>query len=255
MSSKDILLTCIWTTDGFVVVDNKSIPAQDEAYLKISESASKITVQIPKGLSLINKKIIERRVQSIAKSGFVIPNTSLRIGGGFEIVLSKDEEEIPTVLLQEGYKYLYDEFSPQKGVTKVAEKPTVVVEQEYIPSFLKHETRETDYPKRAEREEDKPPIKIIRESEETTDESHPKEELELLQHGTSEVLAGRFIIALSEYGDIFFNRNGPLYTVDFSHGKVEFNIEKGKIEILRTERISQDDKTIQLAIEKATKEI
>jgi len=254
MSSKDIVLTCIWTSEGFVVVDNKNIPAQDEAYLKISESESKITVRIPKGLSLITKKIVERRVQSIAKSGFTVPNSSLRIGGGFKVEISKDDE-IPSFLLQEGHKYSFDEYSPQKSVTTVSEKAIVFSEQEYIPSFLKHGMNESDYSRKPEREEEKPLLEEIGEREETVVDSLSKQELELSQQGISEILAGRFIIALSEYGDIFFNRNGSIYLVDFSHGKVEFNIENGKVEILRTERISENDRTIQLAIEAATKEL
>ena len=254
MSSRDILLTCIWTADDFVVVDNKTILAQDEAILKISESESKITVQIPKGLSLINKKIIERRVKSIAKSGFAVPNSSLRIGGGFEIAVTK-YEEIPSVLLQEGHKYSYDEFSPSKEVTTVMEKTPTVSEQEYIPSFLKHESRESDLPTKLVRDEEKPPLEIIRESEETTVNNLQKQELELPPHGISEILAGRFIIALSEYGDIFFSRNDSSYSVDFSQGKLEFNIVDGKIAILQTERISKDNKIIHVAIETAMKEL
>ncbi|MHA1443423.1 MAG: hypothetical protein ACTSR4_01555 [Candidatus Hodarchaeales archaeon] len=254
MSSRDILLTCIWTTDEFIVVDNKTLPAQDEAILKISESESKITVQIPKGLSLITKKIIERRVQSIAKSGFTIPNSSLRIGGGFEVIISK-HEEIPTTLLQEGHQYLYEEFSPPKHVTEVVEGAIIPSESEYIPSFLKHDVTESDYPRKFEREEEKTSQEEPGESEEVTSESFPKQKSELSGQGISEILAGKFIIALSEYGDIFFSKNGSDYSVDFSQGKVVFNTERGKIEILRTERLSEDDKTVQLAIETATKEL
>jgi hypothetical protein len=254
MSSRDILLTCIWTADDFVVVDNKTISGQDEAILKISERESKITVQIPKGLSLINKKIIERRVQSIAKSGFAVPNSSLRIGGGFEIAVTK-YEEIPSVLLQEGHKYSYDEFSPTKEVTTVVEKTPTVSEQEYIPSFLKHESTESDLPRKLVRDEEKPPLEIIRESEETTVNNLQNQELELPPHGISEILAGRFIIALSEYGDIFFSKKDSSYSVDFSQGKLEFNILDGKVAILQTERISKDNKIIHVAIETAMKDL
>ena len=253
MSSRDILLTCIWTTDEFIVVDNKTLPAQDEAVLKISESESKITVQIPKGLSLITQKIIERRVQSIAKSGFAVPNSSLRIGGGFEVSISK-HEEIPTVLLQEGHQYLYDEFSPPKTVTEVAARTFIPSESDYVPSFLKHNVRESDYPRKLERDEEKPSQEEPIESEEVKREIYPKQKSEHSGQGVSEILAGKFIIALSEYGDIFFSKKGSNYSVDFSHGKVEFNTERGKIDILRTERLSENDETVQLAIETATKE-
>ncbi|MCK4848293.1 MAG: hypothetical protein KAT16_04650, partial [Candidatus Heimdallarchaeota archaeon] len=178
MSSKDILLTCIWTTDGFVVIDNKNIPTKDEAYLKISESESKITAQIPNGLSLIAKKIIERRVQAIAKSGFTVPNSSLRIGGGFKVEITK-QDEIPSILLQEGHKYSFDEFSPQKSVTTVMEKTIVSSELEYIPSFLKHDVSESDYSKKLEREEEKPTLEKIEEKEETKVESFTKQEVGL----------------------------------------------------------------------------
>lgn len=254
MSSKDILLTCIWTTDGFVVIDNKNIPTKDEAYLKISESESKITAQIPNGLSLITKKIIDRRVQSIAKSGFTVPNSSLRIGGGFKVEITK-QDEIPSILLQEGHKYSFEEFSPKKSVKTVMEKTIVSSELEYIPSFLKHDVSESDYSKKLERKDEKPSIEKKEEKKEIKVESFTKQEAGLLKQGISEILAGRFIIALSEYGDIFFNRNGSIYSVDFSLGKVEFNTENGKVEILRTDRISEEDEMVQSAIESATKEL
>ena len=253
MSSKEIFLTCIWTVDDFVVVDNKTIPAQDEAILTISESQSKITVQIPNCLSLINKKIIERRVQSIAKSGFAIPNSSLRVGGGFEIEVTKDEE-IPTVLLQEGHKYSYDEFSPPKEVTTIVETKPTFSDEEYIPSFLKHDAEESDFPRKIV-SEDIPSRDVIRESEETTADPLPTGDLEPSKYGVSETLAGRFVIALSEYGDVLFSRNDSSYSVDFSQGKLEFNTDKGKIEILQTERISKEDKIVQVAIETATEEL
>jgi len=256
MSSKDIEITCIWTTDGFVVVDNKTKPAQYEASLKISEIESKITVHIPKEYSLINKKIIERHVQSIAKSGFAVPNSNLRIGGGFEVEVKK-HEEIPSILLQEGHKYSYDEFSDSpssKSVTTVVEETVLDSESEYIPSFLKHDEKESDYQIKSEQEEEKITQEVVIENEEKTSERLLNQKLDVSDLKISDILAGKFIIALSVYGDIFFSRNGPNYSVDFSHGKVEFYTENGKITILRTERISQNHEKIQSAIETATKE-
>ena len=243
MSSKDILLTCIWTSDGFVVVDKKTKPSQDEAYLIISEKDGSINVNIPKSFSLITKKIIERRVQSIAKSGFAIPNSSLRIGGGFKIEVMK-HEEIPSVLLQEGHKYSYDEFSPPKEVTTIVEETITKTESEYIPSFLKLEGKESEFGTVSPKTEDSQETLIIdRETKVSSDQ------------GFSDVLAGRFIIALSEYGDIFFNRQGPIYSVDFSHGKVIFRIENERIVIDQTERIQENDDCLREAVSIAEKQL
>lgn len=113
MSGKNLKITCIWRTDEFIVSESKSAPLGDEAVLIIDEGAETISASIPSSYSLITKKIIERRLNSIARSGFKIPKTNIRIGLGFQVEVKK-EEKFPDVLLQEGHKYSYDIFGPVK---------------------------------------------------------------------------------------------------------------------------------------------
>ena len=141
MSEKDIILSCIWRSDDFVVSETKIQPSDNEAVLIIDENTEKISIQIPRHFSLITKKIIERRVQSITKSGFLIPKTQIRIGSGFEVEIIK-EEVIPEVLLQEGHKYsLEGPMAPTEAPSSPKIKDE---EEEYIPTFL---TQEQTIPK------------------------------------------------------------------------------------------------------------
>ncbi|PWI48755.1 hypothetical protein CEE45_05040 [Candidatus Heimdallarchaeota archaeon B3_Heim] len=248
MSTKDIVVTCVWTTDGFVFLDKKNEPTSDEAVLRIDEGAESISVTIPKELSLISKKIIERRVQSIAKSGFTLPNTSLRIGGGFKVEIIKSDE-IPDILLQEGHKYTLSEFPAQKKEKKSqVKRPTIPSELDYVTTFLIHEPTEQQQPQIAQvvMEMEKPEeLPISKESEQT---KVPRTEMVDLP---TENIAGSFIVALSEYGDVYLRRQKSTFTVEYSKGRIEFEVQNGEITIFSTERVAEDDESIKSALEKS----
>ena len=244
MSEKNIVLTCIWRSDDFVVSETKIHPSENEAVLTIDENSEKIAIQIPGHLSLVTKKIIERRVQSISKSGFLIPKTQVRIGTGFEVEILKDEV-IPDVLLQEGHKYSLDmPTAPAETPTQsIAEK---VEEEEYIPTFLKQEqqqipdttptihiTSEIETPYEA------PPVEITRETEQFLEDA--------------ESIAGRFIIALAKTGDVYVTLKNNQYSVEYSAGRVDFRVREGDIDIVLTKRITKDDQTLKQAILDATR--
>jgi hypothetical protein len=250
MGSKDIVLTCVWSSDDFVVIDSKTKPTSDEAVLKIDEGSEKISIQIPSEFSLIKKKIIERRVQSISKAGFAIPNTSLRIGGGFQIEM-ETSEEIPDVLLQEGHKYTYGEFTPQNvpSETKV-ERPTLPSQLEYTPSFLKYD-QEEEIPGSTvtKLSEETSPIQELS-STEIAPEIVSEEKPIITENLHNEAIAGSFVIALSEYGDIYLSKDDESYSIEYSLGRVDFNIQEGQINVLSTDRIPPDDQSIESAIKK-----
>ncbi len=239
MSEKNIILTCIWRTDGFTVSDTKILPSDNEAYLIIDENTEKITVQIPQHFSLITKKIIERRVQSIAKSGFLVPKTQIRIGGRFEVEITK-EEEIPDVLLQEGHKYSLESPIPVETPSKLKVEEA---EEEYTPTFLIHEpmVSETQVPTRAEAD-----ISLESLTPETVEVSEQLFE-------DDESIAGRFIIALTQTGDVYITQKNNHYSVEYSAGRVDFLVRNGNIEILLTKRITTDDQTLNQAISAATR--
>ena len=239
MSEKNIILFAVWRSDGFVVSDRGIQASEDESILTINENTSKITVQIPRNFSLITKKIIERRVQSIAKSGFLVPKTQLRIGAGFEVEITKDEF-IPDVLLQVGHKYSLETPVPFVEPSKQFEKEET--EKEYIPTFLSQELPVTDTQS------------TVRPEVDTYQESLTPEKMEpSLKDDDS--ISGRFIIALSKMSDVYITQKNNHYSVEYSAGRVDFLVNNGEIEILLTKRIALDDQTLNQAIAAATGKI
>ncbi len=249
MSEKNIILTCIWRSDEFVATNEKIEHLGDEAVLLIDENTEKIIVKIPSHLSLIAKKIIERRVQSITKTGFSVPNTQIRIGMGFEVEITKDEV-IPEVLLQEGHKYSLDrpEFIADTPSQPIVEEKTEA-ELEYIPTFLKQEQLESDT---------QPLVKTVAVAAAEADFSQePPRTLEVTERPVNdpESIAGRFVIALSNTGDVYLTRKNDHYSIEYSAGRVDFDVRNGDIQILLTKRISADDQTLEQARLAATQKL
>lgn len=239
MSEKNIILFAVWRSDGFVVSDRGIQASEDESILTINENTSKITIQIPRHFSLITKKIIERRVQSIAKSGFLVPKTQLRIGAGFEVEITKDEF-IPDVLLQVGHSYSLETPVPFVEPSKQFEKEET--EKEYIPTFLSQESLVTDTQP------------TVRPEVDTYQESLTPEKMKpSLKDDDS--ISGRFIIALSKLSDVYITQKNNHYSVEYSAGRVDFLVNNGEIEILLTKRIAPDDQTLNQAIAAATGKI
>ncbi|MFX1504908.1 MAG: hypothetical protein ACFFDC_02230 [Promethearchaeota archaeon] len=246
MSVKNIVLTCIWRSDDFVVSETKVHPSENEAVLTIDENTEKISIQIPGHLSLITKKIIERRVQSISKSGFLIPKTQVRIGTGFEVEIVKDEA-IPEVLLQEGHKYSLEMSTApvETPILPVVEKMKEEEEEEYVPTFLTQEQQIPDTPSTVQitpevkTHHEIPPVEIAREVRQFSDDA--------------ESIAGRFIITLAKTGDVYVTRKDDQYSIEYSAGRVDFRVDEGDIDIVLTKRITKDDQTLKQAILNATR--
>jgi hypothetical protein len=229
-------------SDEFVVSETKIHPSENEAVLTIDENTEKISIQIPGHFSLISKKIIERRVQSISKSGFLIPKTQVRIGTGFDVEIVK-EEVIPDVLLQEGHKYSLD--MPTAPAETPSQPIVRVEEEEYIPTFLKQEQQIVDTPTTTVqiasevKTHETPPVEITGEPEQFLDDA--------------ESIAGRFIIALAKTGDVYVTHKNNQYSIEYSAGRVDFRVHEGDIDIIMTKRITEDDQTLKQAIINATR--
>lgn len=244
MSQKNIVLTCVWRSDDFIVSDSRIDHSDDETVLTINENTEKITVKIPKHLSIVSKRIIERRVNSIAKSGFSVPRTQIRIGMGFEVEITK-EEVIPDVLLQEGHRYSLERpVTPIETPSEPISTVTETVESEYIPTFLSQEVSQIDT---------QPPMRPKPEvfpSKETTTVDIP--ETPEKPFNDDESIAGRFVVNLSKTGDVYLTQKEDHYSVEYSAGRVDFRVQNGDIEIIMTKRIATDDKTLNQAISAAT---
>ncbi len=258
MSEKNLILTCLWRTDEFVITDNASAPSDEDAVLIIDENAEKITARIPTHFSLITQRIIERRVSSIAKSGFTIPKSRLRIGTGFEVSIIK-EEAIPDVLLQVGHHYSYDETQiPQKTSAPQVTPAFISTDTgDYIPSFLKHDQIDSEIQTIARLESAPESVQEVKEEKQ---EKVPVEvpEPEVIEEpeitiDNDETIAGRFAVALTKTSDIYFARKTNHFSIEYSAGRVDFSVQNGKIKLLSTRRISDKDQTLEEAISEATK--
>jgi hypothetical protein len=251
MKTKNFMITCIWSNDDFVIVENRNASTSDEATLKINEGTETISVTIPSSISLIAKKIIERRVQSIAKSGFSVPNTSLRIGGGFKVEMNKTDE-IPDILLQEGHKYTFGEIlQPIQSTPEPESRPSVSSESEYVPSFLAHKPEIDEFVS-----DITPESQSISKNIETQPIKSLSEETSVFQDQFKpdpNRIAGSFIVALAEYGDVYLSKKQDVYSIEYTMGRIDFCVKDLEIEILSTQRIPENDKTIQNALDKAMK--
>ncbi|MFX0085619.1 MAG: hypothetical protein ACFFAU_08090 [Candidatus Hodarchaeota archaeon] len=255
MSEKNLILTCLWKTDEFVITDSTSTPSDEEALLIIDENAEKITARIPSHLSLITQRIIERRVSSIAKSGFTIPKSRLRIGAGFEVSIIK-EEAIPDVLLQVGHHYTYDETQiPQKtSAPQVSPSFISADTEDYIPSFLKHDQIDSEIQTIARLEPAPDSVQIGKPEEVPIETPVPEVIAEPEKKiDNDETIAGRFAVALTKTSDIYFARKADHFSIEYSAGRVDFTVKNGEIKLLSTKRISDNDQTLEEAIATATK--
>ncbi|MHA1214484.1 MAG: hypothetical protein ACTSPG_04265 [Candidatus Hodarchaeales archaeon] len=249
MSGNNLKVTCVWRSDEFVISDSINGPSRDEATLTIDESLELIRANIPGKYSLITKKIIERRVHAIAKSGFSLPKSQIRIGAGFKVEITK-EDKIPEVLLQEGHKYTYDLFGvPKQAEVKTVEKEETLVkpsETEYIPSFIKVEAESSGSSERL-------PLKIISELQEEkpeTEEPSTTKEAPTLSH-EDKVIAGLFVLELAKLGDVYLKLDNSQFSVEYPSGRVDFTLDNGEIKILQTSRVAADDPFLLSAIQTA----
>ncbi|MHA1168959.1 MAG: hypothetical protein ACTSRU_14110, partial [Candidatus Hodarchaeales archaeon] len=92
-----------WKNGEFIHVDN---PNESSIYAIIDEEKEKIFLHFPENTTLVKRRTVERRVRSIAKSGFDLKEQNTRIGMGFDIEETGSESVIPDILLQIGHKYV-----------------------------------------------------------------------------------------------------------------------------------------------------
>ena len=256
-----MVLTCIWKSDEFVLSESKTRPPDDEAYIIIDEPAEKVSVHIPSSFSIVQKRIIERRVQTISKSGFFIPKLSIRIGMGFDISITKDDA-IPDILLQVGHHYSYDKPTSPYFESSVSDAPELDVssDSEYKPSFLIHDPVPSTITPQPEAEAEPAPtperkvtLTPIPTSQPETEPAIEVKDEQFLHDDES--VAGRFIIALSKSGDVYLSRIKDHFLAEFSMGRVEFSVENNDITIHSTKRVPSSDPTLEQALEAARRKV
>lgn len=93
--------------DDFFVVENKKVDQDLATYLIIDETEEKMTLSFQQGVGLVQKRTIERRVNSYIKTGFPLnyQGEAYRVGAGYELDKLNAEEKLSDVLLTHGHSY------------------------------------------------------------------------------------------------------------------------------------------------------
>ncbi|MHA2297427.1 MAG: hypothetical protein ACXAEU_06090 [Candidatus Hodarchaeales archaeon] len=117
-----------WDTDqrDFIQVDQ---PNEVSIYAIIDEEQEKVFLNFTDNASLITRRTVERRIRSIAKSGFEVANQRIRVGMNFKVVETGSDTNVPDILLQVGHQYvgLDKKAESSKSKRKKATKPEKIV--------------------------------------------------------------------------------------------------------------------------------
>jgi len=109
--SQPITLVLVYSTDkdNFYPIDKSKTVNADElknkTHLIIDEVKREMILSFPNSSSLIEKRIIERRVNSFLKIGYQIPGEHYRVGAGFPLVKTEADERMPDILMTHGYRF------------------------------------------------------------------------------------------------------------------------------------------------------
>ncbi|MFX0066023.1 MAG: hypothetical protein ACFFC7_27975 [Candidatus Hermodarchaeota archaeon] len=215
MGEKSLIVTLIWDGNDFIILEMNVDPS-DEATLLIDESQGITFLQIPERYGIVQKRTMQRRAQSIAKSGFQY-TPDLRIGMNNELVIEA-KEEISGVLLQVGHGFRADHNGehPEPYNVKLTES-----EPEYY-------SEETSRGQESISLSESTPITTMREP------------LGLL---------GQFIMNLVNIvGEVLLTKKTDHYIVEYGFGKVIFTAENG-IKIISSTGSSDDEYAMKQALE------
>lgn len=223
----------VYDEDDFTALEaDKPLP-DSQVTLTIDEESEKIILRIVKGTGLVIRRTIQRRVQSIAKSGFLVSG-GLRIGAGFSIVEEAPEEQLSDTLLQAGHGYIADANVAAKraaDIQTIAEAPVPTegpVEQSSEPSEPASPTVAS----------------ATMPSEPAITPSIPTSDKDL-------VVVGIFAASLLEsVSELFVSKDSKNhFSLDFGSGNViRFKVQDGSVMDLSTLGISQGDAMIQRAL-------
>ena len=226
MSEEDTIIVLIWKDGDFTLSSEVYEAESTDSILTVDNNNQLITLKLADELSLIERRTIERRIQSIAKSGYFVSKLNTRIGMNFRLEKANKNESIPDNLLQEGHKYTFQGSDISKeGGTKSATISTYKDENS-TPTF-------------SEIEKD--------------NESSVVENLDIFSDPKS--VLGRFLVGILEKSELFISKQEEMYILEFSSGRVDFLIEAGKIKIISKKKISDEDEILMNAKDFAEKNL
>ena len=104
MSKDKIKIKLVYKQGEFAIPTQSDLDQPSNIFVEVDTKNERIIIQFPVDVGLIDKRTVERRIKSIAKSGYH-HQVHGRIGVGFLIETSGAEDKVPDVLLQAGHGY------------------------------------------------------------------------------------------------------------------------------------------------------
>jgi len=103
MTNKQEKIQLVFKDDGFEEPTQVDLE-EENIFVTVDNDRKIFTIELPvSGVSLVKRRTVERRVKSMARSGFKYKGD--RIGVGYKIEVSGEQNELPDVLLQAGHGY------------------------------------------------------------------------------------------------------------------------------------------------------
>ncbi|MFX1512002.1 MAG: hypothetical protein ACFFCQ_05410 [Promethearchaeota archaeon] len=261
MSEKPKYVKYLTWIDG----DFQETPAADSSKitLTIDENSESLILSVPAGTGLIIRRTVDRRVNSIIKSGFEFPDLIVRLGAGFELIKQDTGAQLSEALLMAGHKYGGSTSQRPEGIVKLASEeevilpesapevtvttPTVSVIQPVEPPAP---VQPAEIPAPVQPAEIPAPVQPA----EIPAPVQPSMEISTSSSPTDETLtreyfaAGLFISAfLQQTTDLFISRKENTVTVEFDRGVVSFELKKDHLENFSTQRVPLDDELVKRA--------
>ncbi|MFQ5980548.1 MAG: hypothetical protein ACE5OZ_20615 [Candidatus Heimdallarchaeota archaeon] len=230
----------VYEEDDFKALEaDKPLP-EGQVTLTIDEESEKIILRITEGTGLVVRRTIQRRVQSVAKSGFLVSG-GLRIGAGFPIVEEAPEEQLSDTLLQAGHGYIADADVAARRAAEIQMIGEAPVPTEKPAEQLSEPSEPVSPPVTPAITPSDP---AITPSEPAITPSMPTSDKDL-------VIVGIFAASLLEtVSELFVSKDRENhFSLDFGSGNViRFKVQDGSVMDLSTLGISQEDVMIQRAL-------
>ena len=232
MSDK-LRVDLVWEEDDFKPLEASRTLTDDEANLTIDEDSETIILRIPEGMGLVMRRTIQRRVQSIARSGFQV-SAGLRIGAGFPIEDKAPEATLSNTLLQAAHGYIPDASLASR---RAAEEQQIEMQATGTEGLVGETTA--------------PSISTTPSAIPTVAPSTPDTAVGIASSDRNLVAVGIFAGSLLEsVSELFISKDADNeYSLDFGSGNViRFKVQDGAILDLSFLGISEGDASIQRAL-------
>jgi hypothetical protein len=273
MSEKKYVKHLTWIEGNF---QETPTAESNEITLTIDENTQTLILAYPQDTGLVTRRTVDRRVNSIAKSGFEFPDLHFRLGAGFEVIKKAEDEILSESLLVAGHTYGGSNATRPAGVVKLVSEEEVEIpshevesvsplptqskevpsslptqpeevslptQPEEFPSSLPTQPQEVSLPTQPEEFPSSPPTPIVKPLP-PTDVMLPRDYF----------AAGIFVSTfLQQATDLYISRKENTVTLEFDRGSVSFELAEDNLKNFTTQRVSLDDALVKQAQEMVKK--